>query len=220
MNNSEINPSPELLARHAPLTPVYGCSSLVAHIAPDVFGLWLFWEEETGGEREIPYWTVVWPGAAVLAQYILDNSTTLVKEKRVLDLGCGGALPAIAAFHGNAKKIVANDIDHVALHIATLNARANNASLTLNSDNLVDRKYPGNFDLLLAGDLFYERGTAEKTLSFLWKARESGARVLIADGERKYAPRTGVVLLRECIMPVNKELEGIDKRKVRLLELE
>ena len=57
-------PSPALLARLAPLTPVPGRLDLVAHHAPDVMALWQAWEEECGAPQAVPSWATVWPAVS------------------------------------------------------------------------------------------------------------------------------------------------------------
>ena len=212
-------PSDNLLAAYAPLraTPKHG--DLLAHQAHNVFTLWDAWEKESGGERDIPFWAAVWPGDACLAHYVLANPS-IVSGKTVLDLGCGGAIAGIAAARAGAACAIANDTDPVALYIAERNARANNAMLTTESRNLLA---PGNetppFDLICVADMFYECSKTLPMLAFLRASRSRGATVLVADGERHYAPRDGFELLLEETIPVDKDLEGVAERVVRILSM-
>ena len=123
-------PSSALLARLAPLTPVPGRPDLVAHHASDVFALWQTWEEECGAQQAVPFWAVVWPAAQLLAR-VLQAEPAWVRGQTVLDLGCGGGVAGIAALHAGATRVVAHDIDPVALAIAAKNATANAVDLRL-----------------------------------------------------------------------------------------
>ena len=215
----KLFPSKKLLSEYAPLRPLPKYNELLAHQADDVFALWDAWEKESGGEREIPFWAAVWPGGVSLARYLLNNSH-IVSGKFVLDIGCGGGIAAIAASCAGAEKVIANDIDPVALHIASLNAKANKATIFTDQKNLLkDKNTTTKFDVILVADMFYERSKAQPMLKFLQRNHKEGTTVLIADGERNYAPKRGLKLFYEEIIPVNKDLEGVAERNVRLLSL-
>jgi len=212
-------PSDALLERLVPLCTVDSCGGLRAHVAPDVFLLWEEWERECGCETPIPYWAVVWPGAVVLARFILSHPE-LVDGKKVLDFGCGGGCVGIAAIKAGARCVIAADIDNIALEIARRNARANELSLEFDNSDYLVPSTETDAEVILAADMFYERGTATRTWKFLTRCARRGSSVLIADGERTFAPTSGVTLLhRECVS-VNKELEGVAERTVRILRVE
>jgi predicted nicotinamide N-methyase len=209
------NPGPALLAELAPLAPVYYCPSLVAHQAPDVFELWRRWEADCGHQCPVPYWAVVWPGAALLARYLLDNPAVVAGEA-VLDLGCGGGVAGLAARRSGARAVIANDVDPVALHVAQLNAAANRLTLEGSAADLLDGDPPAA-DVVLVAEMFYEKSQAERMRGFLLRATDRGATVLVADAERPFAPRAGMELLARATIPVNRDLEGVASRDVRLL---
>ena len=123
-------PSSALLARLAPLTPVPGRPDLVAHHAPDVFALWQAWEEEGGAPQTVPFWATVWPAGQLLAR-VVQAEPAWVRGQTVLDLGCGSGVAGIAALDAGAARVVAHDIDPVALAIAAQHARANAVALIL-----------------------------------------------------------------------------------------
>ncbi len=212
-------PSSSLLDRHAPLSPVWGCPEIRAHIAPDVFGLWDAWEQETGGEREIPYWAVVWPAAVVFARYLIDNPETCA-NKSILDLGCGSGVASIAAAKSGAREVTANDIDPVALHVALRNSAANGVSFTVNQLNLVELEHYLPVEVVLAADLFYERSKASAQESYLRNMARRGASVFLVDGGRAFAPRSGMEELLCQEVPVNHPLEGVATRTVRLFRVD
>jgi len=213
-------PSTELLDRFAPLKPIPQCTSLNAHQADNVFALWDAWELESGTERDIPYWAVVWPAGISLARFLLNNPH-IVSGKSVLDIGCGGGIPAVAAVKAGAVSVIANDIDPVALHITSLNTKANNVSVTPDNTNYLEKPAADDhFDIILAADMFYQRSDSMQMLDFLKKWKSRGSTVIIADAQRTYAPKNGVAPLHTETIMVNKDLEGIEKRQATIYLLQ
>jgi predicted nicotinamide N-methyase len=215
---SDRLPGHDFLARFAPVKPVEGCGGIVAHQADDLFALWEAWERACGGECPTPYWASVWPAAVVLARYILSHPD-LVLGRTVLDLGCGGGVAGIAAARAGASRVIANDIDPIALEIAIKNFAANGVCIEICASNLVDSKDRLSVDLIMVGDLFYHRAAANSLSAFLRSARKNGTQVLIADGNRPFTPVTGITLISQETVPVSMELEGVPCREVKLLAL-
>jgi predicted nicotinamide N-methyase len=211
-------PSEKVLAKHAPLQPVPGCDGIVAHQSEDLYALWEAWEAESSGERPTPFWAIAWPAAIVLARHLLKNGN-LVKNKTVLDIGCGSGVACIAAARGGASRIIANDIDPAALIIAKRNFAANRVAVEICNRNLANETDDIAADLLLVSDLFYHRSSSESLLAYLHRAQKRGSTVLIADSNRPFTPSTGVTLITQETVPVSMELEGVAQREVKLLEL-
>jgi predicted nicotinamide N-methyase len=92
-----------------------------------------------------------------------------LRELRVVELGCGLALPSIAAARGGAS-VLATDADEEALELLGRNAAENGVELdTLRVDwsehaELL-RRAP--FDLALAADVLYERHSVAVLLELL-----------------------------------------------------
>jgi predicted nicotinamide N-methyase len=212
-------PSPALLARLAPLTPVPGRPDLVAHHAPDPVALWQAWEAEYGAIQGVPFWAVVWPAAQLLAR-VLQAEPAWVRGKTVLDLGCGGGVAGIAAARAGAARVIAHDIDPVALAIAAKNATANAVDLTSECTSVLHGPCSEDTQCILVGDLFYERAAAATLWTWLRMARGRGVQVLIADASRPFAPTTGVRHLREERLATAWAWEGTHERTVRLLTLD
>ncbi len=210
-------PSWSVLERLAPCKPVSGLPGIVAYQADDVFALWQAWEDECGRERQTPFWATVWPAAAVLAQYVL-RGLVHVAGKRVLEIGCGGAIVSVAAAKMGATAVEANDTDPVALHIARLNAEANAAVICCTGSDSMRGVLP-DVDIVLVADLFYERQASAVLCQRLRALATAGCEVVIADGGRPFAPRKGVEELgRECV-PVNEQLEGVGERTVTVVRV-
>ena len=75
------------------------------------------WEATEGFLEKVgiepPFWAFAWPGSQGLARFLLDNPD-LVAGRRVLDVGSGNGLAAIAAAKAGAD-VTANDVDALAL---------------------------------------------------------------------------------------------------------
>jgi predicted nicotinamide N-methyase len=211
-------PTEDLLRRLAPPGPVPGRPDLKAWQARDVFELWQAWERESGVKQDIPYWATVWPAARITAEW-LGSHPELARGKTVLDFGCGGGVAGLAAARAGAARVIANDIDPAALAMAERNATANGMRIETEDGNLLLKPPSPEWDLILVADLFYEKSVAGPMLAWLRAAMSQGARVLIADASRPFAPQSGVRVLAVQTHATDVDLEGSAQRTVRLLEL-
>ena len=191
------------------LKPVPHVPEIVLHVADESVPLWQKTEEELGAAGlPPPYWAFAWAGGQALARYVLDHPD-LMRERRVLDLAAGSGLVAIAAAKAGAAPVVAADIDRFAESAIALNAQANGVYIEILLHDLLDSLAPVDrrYDVILAGDVFYERGTAERALGFLDRHAAVGTRVLVGDPGRAYLPRQRLVKHCEYAVPVTRELE-------------
>ena len=182
------------------------------HLAEESLPIWQKTEEELG-ETNLPppYWAFAWAGGQALARYLLDNPQ-LVRGKRVLDLGSGCGLSAIAALKAGATSVVASDIDTMALAATGLNAAANVTAIETVADDLLAAAPAGTFDVILVGDLFYERELASRVLTFI-EAAHAAALILIGDPKRNYFPNGRFEVAAEYHVPVTRELEDAEIKK-------
>lgn len=187
-----------------PLVP-----ELKLYLAEESVPIWQKTEEQLG-EINVPppYWAFAWAGGQALARYILDNDE-IVAGKTVLDLGTGSGLTAIAAKMAGAASVTAADIDVIALAAVALNAAANEVAIATTAENLLPQP-PGPFDVLLVGDLFYERPLAEMVGAFIDAARARGSLVLIGDPQRNYFPKQRFTELASYKVLVTRELEDAE----------
>jgi predicted nicotinamide N-methyase len=176
------------------------------HLAEESVPIWQKTEDELG-EMNVPppYWAFAWAGGQALARYILDTPT-LAAGKRVIDLGSGSGLTAIAAQLAGAASVLAADIDAYALAAIQLNAAANGVAIEATRDDLLARA-PGACDVVLVGDLFYERQLAERVLKYIDQAKCAGASIFIGDPQRSYFPRGRFERRADYRVPVTRELE-------------
>ncbi|MDQ3875661.1 MAG: 50S ribosomal protein L11 methyltransferase, partial [Actinomycetota bacterium] len=114
--------------------------------------------DEEAFEREefLPYWAELWPSALALARAVAARP---LEGARVVELGCGLALPSIAAALRGAR-VLATDWSHHAVSLAAKNALRNGVSVEV---ALCSWTAPGRilteapWDLILASDVLYER---------------------------------------------------------------
>jgi predicted nicotinamide N-methyase len=106
-------------------------------------------------DEYLPYWVELWPSGLALARAIHGRA---LRGARVLELGCGLALPSIAAALGGGR-VLATDWSAHAVAVAVENARRNGVELEADvaswyaADELVAA---GPWDLVLAADVLYE----------------------------------------------------------------
>lgn len=209
-------PSLELLNSLCPFKPVPECPQILARSSSGVFALWEAWEKEARQECPVPFWAVVWPAARILAAHLLDNPG-LVKDREVIEIGCGGAVVAIAAGKAGAGTVTANDIDPIALAIARQNAIRNRMNIFLDGRNRIETRSVDHDRVILISDFFYTRSESHALAALLSVWREHGATILIGDGGRAFVPADFREILREEWVEVDSDLEGKEKRMVRIL---
>ena len=168
-----------------------------------------------------PYWAFAWAGGQALARYILDNSVA-VAGAHVLDLGSGSGLTAIAAMRAGARRVLAADIDALALTAIELNAAANCVAVEATREDLLvamPNDAWSRFDVVLVGDLFYERTLADRVLAFIVAASAHGAQVLVGDPRRSYFPKERFRQVMEYSVPVTRELEDAEIKRAAVWRL-
>ncbi|WP_367197107.1 methyltransferase [Amorphus sp. 3PC139-8] len=194
-----------ILAHTRLLTPPH-VPEIRLHLADEATELWERTEEEL---QEIglppPFWAFAWAGGQALARYILDRPE-LVAGKRVLDFASGSGLVAIAAAKAGAATVVATEIDAFAIDAIALNAAENAVTVEVRHADVLAAP-PSDADLLLAGDVFYEKPMSEAVIAWLDTAYRAGANVLIGDPGRSYLPRDRLQALADYRVEVTRALE-------------
>ena len=202
------------------LRPVPHVPEISLFVADEAVPLWQKTEEELG-EMGLPppFWAFAWAGGQALARYVLDYPE-IVRGKRVLDLASGSGLVAIAAMKAGAEEVIANDIDEFTAAAIELNAGENCVSIRWETlDRLGDDASPETFGTVLAGDIFYERDTAARALSFLQRMRAQGANVLVGDPGRSYLPKDKMTALAEYEVHVIRDLEDAESKRTKVWAL-
>ena len=192
---------------------------LELHLADEITPIWRMTEEALA---EIglppPFWAFAWAGGQALARYVLD-SPQVVAGKAVVDFASGSGLVAIAAARAGAARVLAADIDPFCGAALALNASANGVAAEFTDADLLDAAPPGWADVILAGDICYEKPLAERVMAWLRTARAAGAEVMIGDPGRSYFPRTGLVKLAEYQVPTTRELEDMEVKRTAVWRL-
>lgn len=172
---------------------VPGIPEIRLYAAHKSTGLWrLNAPHDDGPEPPAPYWAFAWAGGLALARHILDRPG-VVAGRRVLDLGTGSGLVAIAAALAGAREVIATDTDPFAMAALGLNAAANGVGVT----GLADLATLPAVDLVTAGDLFYAADIADASTALLDRCLDAGIEVLVGDPGRAHLPRDRLRLLAE-----------------------
>jgi predicted nicotinamide N-methyase len=192
------------------LRPVPLVPNIVLHTADEAVPLWSKTEEELGeAGLPPPFWAFAWAGGQALARFVIDHPGH-VAEKTIIDFATGSGLVAIAAMKAGASSVFAYDIDAFARTAIALNAAENGVTINARGDDLLGGSSVPTAQTILAGDIFYERDTAERAFAFLSEQAARGATVLIGDPGRSYLPKDKLRKLAEYRVPVTRDLEDAE----------
>jgi predicted nicotinamide N-methyase len=181
------------------------------YLADEAHDLWHRTEEELADiGLPPPFWAFAWAGGQGLARYILDNPWN-VQGSRVLDFATGSGLVAIAAAKAGAASVLAADIDPFCAAAVRLNAAANGVEIAFDNRDFIGEN--NGFDVLLAGDVFYDSGFAERLIPWFSRLAWNGTTVLIGDPGRAYLPREKLTKLAEYQVPVTRALEDAEVKR-------
>ncbi|HEX5264713.1 MAG TPA: methyltransferase [Phenylobacterium sp.] len=183
------------------------------HLADEITPIWKLTEEALA---EIglppPFWAFAWAGGQALGRYLIDRPETIA-GKRVIDFASGSGLVGIAAMLAGANAVLCADIDAYCEAAVALNAQANGVACSFTAQDLLEAPAPAWAEVILAGDICYEKPLAERVLAWLAAAQAAGASVLIGDPGRSYFPRSGLTKLAEYQVPTTRELEDMAVKK-------
>jgi predicted nicotinamide N-methyase len=189
-----------------PLAP-----ELRLHLADEAVALWQKTEEQLGRiGLPPPFWAFAWAGGQALAAFIAERPET-VAGKFVLDFASGSGLVAIAAAKAGAARVEASEVDDFALAAIEMNARENGVAVEIRSEDLVGRD--DGWEVVLAGDISYQRDMAEPATDWLERLAARGADVLIGDPGRAYLARDRLERVAEYSVPVTRALEDADIKR-------
>ena len=179
---------------------------IALYLADEITPIWRLTEEALGElGLDPPFWAFAWAGGQALARYVLDHPET-VAGKRVLDFATGSGLVGIAAMKAGALSVLGADIDLFCAAAVALNAEVNGVPMNFTAENLLERD-PPDVDVILAGDISYEKPLAERVRTWLAKARGRGTSVLFGDPRRSYFSTEGLEQLAEYQVETTRELE-------------
>lgn len=187
------------------------------HLADDAVALWEMTEEELGRiGLPPPFWAFAWAGGQALARYVLDHPE-IVRGKRVMDVASGCGLVAIAAMRAGAAQAEAWDIDAFAGEAAVVNAALNQVRVGARVADPIGRS--ADADVILVGDLFYDRDISPPLLEWLRVEDARGAIVLIGDPGRSYLPKDALERVAEYDVPTIRALEDSEVKRTGVWRL-
>jgi predicted nicotinamide N-methyase len=188
------------------LAPVPFVPEISIYQAADIYAIWELTERALGQtDLPPPFWSVAWPGGQALARYLLDHPE-VVAGRTVLDIGSGSGLVAIAAALAGAGAVTAAEPDRLAAAAIAANAAANDVPVPR---CVGDARQAGvRADVVVAGDVWYERELADQVGAYLDEIAAAGADVLIGDIGRRYFPHGRYGCLASYEIPASTMLEG------------
>jgi predicted nicotinamide N-methyase len=211
MTPSRVSPR-AFVERATRIVALPGLEPIRLHLADDAMALWQATRAATGDPDEpIPFWGMAWGGGLAIAHYLREHPE-VVTGRRVLDLGSGSGLCAIAAGLAGASSVVAVDVDAYAVVAITLNARLNRQRVDVVADDVLDGA-PPDADVVLAGDCWYEEPLASRASAWLRGAGRAGVDVLLGDPGRRYLPLGGLRELAVYDVRTTADLEDLGRTR-------
>ena len=213
-----ISDIPRFIRENTRVMAVSHVPEIKLHLADDAVALWQLTEAELG-ELGLPppFWAFAWAGGQALARYLLDHRD-IAHASDVLDVGSGSGLVAIAAMQAGAASALAVDIDAFATDAARLNAELNGVTIATSDIDAIGE--PTDAELILVGDLFYDRELALRVLNWLVALERQGKKVLIGDPGRAYLPRDKLEKIAAYDIPVTRALEDAEVKRASVWRLQ
>jgi predicted nicotinamide N-methyase len=204
------DPARFILANTAELSPPH-VPELRLRLADEAHDLWRHTEEELA-ETGLPppFWAFAWAGGQGLARYVL-NHPEIVRGKRVLDFAAGSGLVGIAARIAGAGLVEASDIDPFSHAAIGINAALNGVSVDIAAADLIGEDR--GWDVVLAGDVFYDEKFATRLTPWLLALKARGALVLVGDPGRYYLPKKGLEQMAVYEVQVSRALEDDEVKR-------
>ena len=141
--------------------------------------------EEGGAGRPVPYWARPWPSGVGLAGHLKDHPPAA--RTKVLELGCGLALPSVVAARAGADVLATDghtDAVAFAAHVLAINeveGQVAHVDWAEHGEALVER---GPWDLVLAADVLYTRANVEAASRLFHRLVAPTGALLLADPNR------------------------------------
>ena len=180
-----------------------------------------------------PLFGLVWPSSVHLAGRLLRRP--VVPEERILELGCGLALPTLVGRRRGAR-ITASDRHPMTRLFLEANAQLNDISsikyrhgqwgtdMDICTSDTGAELLSARYDLILGSDLLYDRDAPAKLADFIDDHAEAKAEVWIIDPDRGHRPaftremaNYGFALVEQERIEEEMEAEGERPYKGRIL---
>ena len=142
-------------------------------------------------EEHCPYFGVMWEAGIGLSQYLTRE---LCAGKKIIEIGCGLALPSFVATRFGGE-VIATDF-HVDVPVfLKLNQEKNKISFKYEALNWRehiqknDKNEFGQFDLVLGSDILYESQQPDQVAQALISLLKPGGKILLSDPGRAYVQK-------------------------------
>ncbi len=193
------SPGPSGEASSGSTLPGFATRHITVHVGGHAYRLRVlsdrqqFADPDGHGERlgiSSAQWSLfgqLWPSGRLLAQAMAQAD---VAGKRVLEIGCGIGLASLVLQRRGAN-VVASDMHPMAESFLAYNAALNELPAVHYRQLRWDQPLPtlGDFDLLIASDVLYERGHAELLCGVVMRHARPECEVLITDPGRGHSAR-------------------------------
>ncbi len=197
--------------------PVPLVPEITVYQASELDPLWRATSSELHAWDDSPFWAFPWAGGQALARHVLDHPAS-VAGRSVLDFATGSGLVALAAARAGAAPVVAADVDPYCRAAVSLNSELNGVSISFREGSPMGDLLDG-VEVVLAGDVFYERRLAGDALAWFRVLAARGVRVLAGDAARAYGPSDGFVEIAAYDVPTTVEIEEQPVRRARVIEV-
>lgn len=142
--------------------------------------------EDVEGTLFLPYWTYLWESSIGLAEHLSDNSTILT-DKRILEIGCGYGLAGIVAAKVGAI-VTFTDFEYDALQFARHNSQQNDVSTgTYVQMDWAAPCFQNGFDVILGADVIYEEKNWDPIIELLHNLLHPKGKAIFSEPKRKNA---------------------------------
>lgn len=132
-----------------------------------------------------PYFGILWPAAEALSIFLSENSI-LVKNKKVLELGCGLGYPSMMATHLGGH-VLATDYHPDVEFFFHRNCQHSVLQCDYKRFNWRETEEDiGLFDVVMGSDILYESKHAKEVARGLLRFVKPGGIILLADPGRAY----------------------------------
>lgn len=166
-------------------------------------------QDQSLKEEYCPYFGVLWEAGIGLGQFIQQFNLI---DKRILEIGCGLALPSFVAARAGAN-VIATDFHVDVPAFLAVNQKANETLFeyaVMNWRDEVERTKNnlGLFDLVLGSDILYESQHPLEVARALIALLRPGGKIILADPGRAYVQKF-VSSMRELKYPEKMLIEKV-----------
>lgn len=155
-------------------------------------------QDNSLNEEYCPYFGVLWEAGIGLTQHL---SRVDLAGKRIIEIGCGLALPSFLATRKGAEVIATDFHDDVPLFLE-VNQKKNDVKFKyriMNWRNEIERTRTdlGLFDLVIGSDILYESQHPMQVAKALIAFLKPGGKILLSDPGRAYV-QNFITAMNEC----------------------